>query len=118
MQEYFIQEDNHLKDYPYETDDSLMKRILHKLQRAAADKELLRQMEVEEMAYREYAIAIGTFEKKLQEKEKEVKEQEKAILEIEKTIQINKKLIQEKDRIIDEQNRYIKELIEKLNVER
>jgi hypothetical protein len=79
IQEYFIREDHHLKDYPYETDDSLMKRILHKLERAAADKELLRQMEVEEMAYREYAIAIGTFEKKLQEKEKEVKEKEREV---------------------------------------
>ena len=100
MQEYFIQDEHHLKDYPYETDDTLMKRILHKLERAAADKDLLRQMEVEEMAYREYAITIGTFEKKLQEKEKEVQEKDKAI--------------EEKDKLLDEKDSYIKELLEKL----
>ena len=87
MQENFVKEDNHLKDYPYETDDDLMKKILRKLEMAAADKELVRQMEVEEMAYSEYAATVGIYEKKLQEKEK----------------------------IIDEKDRYIKELLEKLN---
>jgi len=114
MQENFVTEDNHLKDYPYETDDDLMKKILHKLERAAADKELLRQLEVEEMAYREYAIAVGTYEKKLQEKEKAIEEKEKVIGEKEKVIGEKEKVIGEKDRIIDEKDRYIKELLEKL----
>lgn len=100
MQENFIKDDHHLKDYPYETDDDLMKKILRKLECAAADNELLRQLEVEEMAYREYAIAIGTYEKKIQEKEKAIVEKEKAI--------------EEKEKIIDEKDRYIKELLGKL----
>lgn len=107
MQENFVTEDNRLKDYPYETGDDLMKKILHKLERAAADKELLRQLEVEEMAYREYAIAVGTYEKKLQEQEKAIEAQEKAIEEKDSALM-------EKAKIIDEKDRYIKELLEKL----
>ncbi len=121
MQENFIKDDHHLKDYPYETDDDLMKKILRKLERAAADNELLRQLEVEEMAYREYEIAIGSYEKKLQEKEKAIQEkdnvlqeQEKAIQEQEKAIQEQGEALQEKDKIIDEKERYIKGLLEKL----
>ena len=120
MQENFVKEDNHLKDYPYETDDDLMKKILHKLERAAADKELLRQLEVEEMAYREYSIAVGTYEKKLQEQEKAIKEKDNVLQEQEKAIEEQEKVIGEKDRLIDEKDRqllererYIKELLEK-----
>ena len=120
MQENFVKEDNHLKDYPYETDDDLMKKILHKLERAAADKELLRQLEVEEMAYREYSIAVGTYEKKLQEQEKAIKEKDNVLQEQEKAIEAKEKVIGEKDKIIDEKDRqllekerYIKELLEK-----
>lgn len=121
MQENFIKDDHHLKDYPYETDDDLMKKILRKLERAAADSELLRQLEVEEMAYREYEIAIGTYEKKLQEKEmalqekdSALQEKDKAIQEKDNVLQEQEKTLQEKDKIIDEKERYIKGLLEKL----
>jgi hypothetical protein len=106
MQENFINKENQLKDYRYETEDTLMKKILRKLEKAAGDREFLRQMEVEEMAYREYEIlrtTIETSEKRLQEKETEIKEKDK--------------VLREKERQLLEKERYIKELQEKLNIE-
>jgi hypothetical protein len=127
MQENFISKENHLKDYRYETEDTLMKKILHKLQKAAGDREFLRQMEVEEMAYREYETlrtTIETSEKRLQEKETEIKEKETEIKEKETEIKEKDKVLrekemklQEKDRQLLERERYIKELQEKLNIE-
>ena len=72
MQENFINKENHLKDYRYETEDTLMKKILRKLSTAAGNRDFLRQMEVEELAYRDYDIlrtTIETSEKRIQEME-------------------------------------------------
>ncbi len=96
-QERFIADDHRLKDYIYEIDDELMKMILKQLEKAAADKDLLRQLELEEMAYREYDSTIGMLERKLGEKEQELNE--------------NKRTIEEK-------NQYIAELLKKLEKEK
>jgi hypothetical protein len=93
-QENFIEADSHrLKAYEYEPQDELMKTILRQLEKAASDKELLRTLELEEMAEREYENAFGDMEKKLMKQEK---------------------VITEKDKVIEEKDKYIKELLAKL----
>ncbi len=100
-QENFIDEDHHLKDYDYEIEDELMKKILKRLGKAAADKKLLQELEMEEMAVREYECSLGKLEQKLQQKERVIEEKEK--------------VIEEKEKVIEEKNRYIQELQKKLN---
>lgn len=92
-QENFIDEEHHLKAYDYEIKDELMEKILKRLGKAAADKELLHELEMEEMAVREYECSLGKLEQKLQQKDK---------------------VIEEKDKTIEEKDRYIQELLEKL----
>ncbi|MGE5340639.1 MAG: hypothetical protein ACM3SY_04075, partial [Candidatus Omnitrophota bacterium] len=58
MQENFIDKEHHLKVYDHPTDDELVKQILKRLGMAAADKELHRQLELEEMAEREYKNGV------------------------------------------------------------
>jgi hypothetical protein len=70
-----------------------MKKILSRLEEAASDKELLEQIEMEEMAVREYECSLGKLEKKLQQKEM---------------------IIEEKDKTIEEKDRLIKELLKRL----
>lgn len=111
MQENFINKENHLKDYRYETEDTLMKKILRKLSTAAGNRDFLRQMEVEELAYRDYDILRTTIETS----EKRIQEMETILQEKETEIQENKTAIQEKERQLLERERRIKELQEKLN---
>ena len=94
-QENFIDPDHHLKDYEYETDDELMKKILKRLEKAAADKELLQQLELEEMAIREYECSLGKLEQKLQQKDKIIEEKDQVIEEKDKALEEKEKLIQE-----------------------
>jgi hypothetical protein len=95
-QENFIEADSHrLKAYEYEPQDELMKTILRQLEKAAGDKELLRTLELEEMAEREYENAFGEMERKMMK-------QEKVITEKDKLIERNKKLIEDKDQYIRE----------------
>jgi hypothetical protein len=105
-QEKFIDDNHRLKSYEYEVDDELMKKILKQLEKAAANKELLHQLELEDMALREYEAyegTIGRLEKKLEQKNKTIEENKK-------TIEMNKKTIDEKDK-------YITELLKKLGKE-
>jgi hypothetical protein len=109
-QEKFIGDDHRLKSYEYEVDDELLKKILKQLEKAAASKELLHQLELEEMALREYEAyegAIGRLEKNLEQKDKTIEENKKTIEEKDKTIEENKKMIEEKEK-------YIAELLTKL----
>jgi hypothetical protein len=81
-QEKFIDDDHHLKSYDYEVEDDLMKKILKQLERAAANKELLQQLDLEEMALREFESTIGRLEKELEQKDKALEEKEKYIKEL------------------------------------
>lgn len=82
-QENFIEADSHrLKSYDYEPQDDLMKTILRQLEKAAGDKELLRTLELEEMAEREYENAFGDLERRLMRQEKLIQEKDKYIKEL------------------------------------
>ncbi|MCX6581116.1 MAG: hypothetical protein NT166_13135 [Candidatus Aminicenantes bacterium] len=109
-QERFIADDHRLKDYTFEIDDELLKKILKQLGKAAADKELLRQLEVEEMAHREYDSTFGRFERQLEQKEKTIHEKDRVIGEKEQ-------VIGEKDQVISEKEQYISELLKRLEKE-
>jgi hypothetical protein len=92
-QEKLVIGDKRLKDYAYEIEDELLEKILKRLTKAAADNDLLEQMEKEELAQHEYETALGSAERKIQKHEK--------------TIEEHKKTIEEKDK-------YIRELLKKI----
>jgi hypothetical protein len=71
--------------------------LLKQLAKAAADNELLEQMEMEELAQHEYETAFAPLERKIEKHEKIIEE--------------NKKTIEEKDK-------YISELLKKLEKKR
>lgn len=120
-QENFIDDTHRLKAYEHETDDQLMRKILRQLEKAAADRDMLRVMELEEMAEREYENAFGSLGRRILETEaildrtegkldrahKELKQKNRVIVEKDKTIE-------EKDKALKEKEKYIKELLEKL----
>jgi len=113
-QEKFIADDHHLKDYDYEIEDELMKKIIRQLVKAAADKELLRQLELEEMAQKEYEGTVGKLEKKLEQAQKTIIQGKQEIEENAKTIEEKDKTIEEKENALKEKDLYIKELLKKL----
>jgi len=124
-QEKLVKGDNRLKDYPYEISDELMEKIVKQLTKAAADNDLLEQMETEELAQHEYETAfapleskIGKMEKLLEEKEKTLEEKEKTIEEKEKTLEEKDKTIEENEKTIEEKDKYIRELLKKLEEKR
>ncbi len=135
LQEKFIREDRHLKDYPYTPKDELTRKILKRLEMAAADGELHRQLELEEMAAQEYESVVAPYEAKLREKDVLLEKSKKLIEKSEKLIEkfeihlekkdelLGKKdellgqkdkLIEEKDKTIEEKDKTIRELLAKL----
>ncbi|NIM11402.1 MAG: hypothetical protein GTO45_05360 [Candidatus Aminicenantes bacterium] len=113
-QERLVKGDNRLKDYAYEIEDELLQKILKQLTKAAADNDLLEQMEMEELAQHEYETAFAPLERKIEKHEKIIAEKEKTIEENQKTIEENQKTIEEKDKTIEEKDKYISELLKKL----
>jgi hypothetical protein len=103
-QERLVKGDNRLKDYAYEIEDELLQKILKQLAKAAADNELLEQMEMEELAQHEYETAFAPLERKIEKHEKTIEEKEKTI--------------EEKDKTIEEKDKYISELLKKLESKR
>jgi transcription elongation GreA/GreB family factor len=86
-QEKLVKGDNRLKDYAYEIKDELMQKIVNQLAKAAADNDLLEQMEVEELAQHEYETAFAPLERKLEKQEKIIEEQKKHIRELLKKLE-------------------------------
>jgi hypothetical protein len=109
-QEKFLSQDRRLKNYDHEIRDELLEKILKRLEKAAADNELLEKLENEELALRQYEKALGPYEHKIEK-------QEKIIEEKDKTIEDNIKNLEEKDKTIEEKDKYIRELIKKLEMD-
>ncbi len=102
QQEKFIGNEHYLKNYSYEIQDDLIQDILRQLEKAAADNELLKQLELEEQAARELEAAIGKIEKKLEVKDKELEESQKALEVKDKALEVKDKELEEKERLINE----------------
>lgn len=102
QQEHFIDNTRHLKSYDYEINDELMEKILKQLEKAAADKQLHQQLEVEEMALSEYESTFFQYEKKIEKQIKVIAEQEQVIEQKEQIIEKNKQVIEQKDKMIEE----------------
>ncbi|MCI0471419.1 MAG: hypothetical protein L0Y73_07170 [Candidatus Aminicenantes bacterium] len=100
QQENFIGETYRLKRYEYDVSGELLGLILKQLQKAAADSELLKQIEEEENALHEIEAVQKALVKKLKQTEKELTQKDQQLAQ-------NKKELEEKAR-------YIKELEEKL----
>ncbi|HLP57891.1 MAG TPA: hypothetical protein VK186_03640 [Candidatus Deferrimicrobium sp.] len=113
-QENFIDAEHHLKGYNYETDDELMKKILKRLEMAAADKELLEQLEMEEMAIREYENSLGKLEQKLQQKDKVIEDKDKVIEDKDKVLEEKDREIENNKAALEEKEKLIQELLKRL----
>lgn len=85
----------------YETNDQLMKEILNQLVKAAGDKRLFREMELEEMAQREYENAFGAMERKMAKQAADLSAMNKTIAE--------------KDKALEEYQKYVAELLKKID---
>jgi hypothetical protein len=108
-QEKLVKGDNRLKDYAYDIEDELLQKILVQLTKAAADNDLLEQMEIEELAQHEYETAFAPLERKIEKHEKIIEENKKTIEENIKTIEENIKTIEEKEKAIEEKEITIEE---------
>jgi predicted RNase H-like nuclease (RuvC/YqgF family) len=86
-QEKLLKGDNRLKDYDYEIEDELLQKILKQLAKAAADNDLLEQMEMEELAQHEYETAFAPLERKIEKHEKTIEEKDKYISELLKKLE-------------------------------
>ncbi len=80
-----------LKEYNYKPKNELMRLIVRRLAKAAGDEKFMRQVELEDMAEREYENAFGELERKLMRTEEKVIEKEKVIAEVKKEIEELKK---------------------------
>jgi hypothetical protein len=121
QQENFIGETFRLKRYEYEVSGTLLELILKQLQKAAADSELLKQIEEEENALHEVEAIQRALVKKLKQKDKELHWKDEELLRKDKELDHSKKeLDQSKKELdqsrkeLDEKERYIQELEEKL----
>lgn len=94
----------HIVYYNYRLDDDLQQKIVTRLNYAASDEKLKRQMDLEE----EILMELQDLERKIEKQAQTIEEKEKAIEEKEKTIE-------EKEKTIEEQNRLIQELMKKLD---
>jgi len=72
QQENFIGETFRLKRYEYDVSGPLLELILKQLQKAAADSELLKQIEEEENALHEVEAIQRALVKKLKQRDKEL----------------------------------------------
>lgn len=103
QQENFIGGNHRLKNFAYETDDELTVKMLKQLEKAAADGELYRQLELEELAQSEYENAFGELEERLEKQGKILVEKEQAL--------------EQKDRQLEQKEKQIRELMEKLKTQ-
>lgn len=87
----------HIVYYNYLLDDDLQERIVTRLNYAASDEKLKRQMDLEE----EILLELQDLERKIEKQAQTIEEKEKAI--------------EEKEKTIEEQNRLIQELMKKLD---
>ena len=94
---------DHIVYYDYPLDDELQQKIVRRLNYAASDEKLKRQMDLEEEILME-----------LQDLERKIENQERAIEESRKTIEESRKTIEEKEMTIEEKDRLIQELMKKL----
>lgn len=90
-QEKFRKGTRTLKEYDYEPKNELMRLIVRRLAKAAGDEKFMRQVELEEMAEREYENAFGELERKLMSLEENIVEKDKVIEAMKKEMEEMKK---------------------------
>ena len=129
QQEHFIDGSRHLKSYEFQTEDVLMAKILRQLEKAAADEDLHRLLELEEMALSEYESTFTEMEKKFAKQNQALAQKDQVIELTTKELEQKAQVIEQKDQVIErkdealaqtakeleQKDKYIKELLEKLN---
>jgi hypothetical protein len=79
QQENFIDPNRHTKRYEHEPEGELMNKILKRLQQAAADSELHKQLEVEDAALHEFEISVKRLVDDIEQKKKELELKDKEL---------------------------------------
>ncbi len=128
----FVSDDQHfVKSYSYDykegsdsgalPDRRLMKKILRRLQQAAADRETWETLKNEEIYYEAYEMDIGCKEIELEEKVRELLEKDKILREEKQKLKEEKQKNLEKDEklqeiemVLQQKEEYIRELQRKL----
>ena len=87
QQENFIGETYRLKRYEYDVSGELLELILRQLQKAAADSELLKQIEEEENALHEIEAVQKALVKKLKQTEKELARKDHELVQKDKELE-------------------------------
>jgi hypothetical protein len=118
QQENFIGETFRLKRYEYDVSGPLLELILKQLQKAAADSELLKQIEEEENALHEVEAIQRALVRKLKQRDKELHWKDEELLRKDKELDHSKKELDQSKKELDEKERYIQELEEKLKEKR
>jgi hypothetical protein len=101
-QEKFRKGTRVLKEYDYEPKNELMRLIVRRLAKAAGDEKFMREVELEEMAEREYENAFGELERKLMRSEETILEKEKELGEKDKQLSEKDKMIAAMKREMEE----------------
>jgi peptidoglycan hydrolase CwlO-like protein len=107
-----------LKRYEYDVSGPLLELILKQLQKAAADSELLKQIEEEENALHEVEAIQRALVRKLKQRDKELHWKDEELLRKDKELDHSKKELDQSKKELDEKERYIQELEEKLKEKR
>lgn len=94
----------HIMVYDEPMNDDLQKKIAARLNYAASDETVKRQMDLEE----EVLMEMQDLERKIEEKEKTI---QKIIEDSEKALDESRKALDEKDRIIEELKRQLKDAL-------
>ncbi len=126
----FVSDDQHfVKSYTYDykegsgtlPDRRLMKKILRRLQQAAADKETWKTLRNEEIYYEAYEMDIGCKEIELEKKVRELLEKDEMLREKNETLQEKDEKLQETNEELQEikialqqKDEYVRELQRKL----
>ncbi len=119
----FVSGDQHfVKSYTYDykedsgtlPDGRLMKKILRRLQQAAADRETWETLKNEEIYYEAYEMDIGCKEIELEEKVRELLEKDKILREEKQKVLEKEKKLQEIEMALQQKDEYIRELQRKL----
>jgi hypothetical protein len=110
-QTYILESDTHKMDYVLKVSDPLVKRMVDRLNRAAASEQIRKQMNMEDEADR---VVGGLLREQAEEHSKAMAQKNQIISEKEQVISEKEQVISEKEQVISEKDKRIAELLEQL----
>jgi hypothetical protein len=114
QQENFIDGTTRLKKYDYDASSGLLDIILKQLQKAAANSDLLKQIEVEENALHEFEYTYRALMKDVEQKKRTINQKDKELNQKDKELNRKDQELNQKDKELEHKDKYIQKLLEKL----